>query len=1464
MHRIRSFAAATVLLCIAAAPEGVAQCAGPTCHEFTVPTNVDDTNGGPWLSGHTYVLKASVTVPSNTTLTIQPGAIIKTGASVQHGLNAWGTVKAIGTASSPILFTSLHDDTGGDHNGDGGATGPGPGDWPSVRLNAGSTNSEFDHCVVRFGGLGGVASVDVDADGLVLKNTTIELGAGDGLRFNNSLVGAVEDSVFDSCLRPISGVSVLSVATIKNCTASGNAQGDVVWADGTAAAAFSGNVTWEKANTLNANGVVHLWAPITVPNGTLFRVKQGVKVKFLTTLGYVNVFGTMITEGTAGDPVVFTTISDDAIGGDTAGDGPTTGTPGSWRLVQLNFNSSGNVFTHTRFRFAGGQSPAAVTLANSDVTFTGCRFESSAKAGLSPLTYQPIVAQCQFNDNATEAIDKVAIDALAGYSNNTASGNGSGDAIVLGGGTLSTPLTLNAASAFNGTGAFMVASTITVGAAGALTLAPGVILKFTTAGAKLSVSGALTVDASGSPVVLTSVHDDAYGGDLNANGGATTPAPGDWGGIEFTSTAVGLVKHARIRYAGSGGSASVLISNVGPTFESVVIEKGGGDGLGASGPVTPTFTNCAFDDNAGAPVAGVSLLAVAGFTGCTAQGNGGGDVLRFGWTSVLAPVVLKASNALNGSGVFAFEGDILINGGGSLAIDPGVGLKFTGGYKIDAGGPLVVNGTSADPVIFTSIHDDTFGGDSGGDGATSGTPGDWWGINISNHAGSSLSYAELRFSGYIDQPGIKLSNADPPLDHVTVGQGKGDGLSLFNAFPAVTSCAFDQCRRPVVGVRAAALAGFQGNTGTGNLEGDAIRIAGAGTSPTSPTTIDQSMSLNGAGVFVVAESVQFGTNEFVTVGKGVVFRFDTGLQMSFNGTLNVNGTSAEPVVFTSIEDDAYGGDATGNGNVPPAPGDWTGLRFAGNTDDSLVNYAIVRYAGAGGAAAIDLTFADPTFCNLVIEHSAGDAIHANGNSAPTLKDVTIDDNGGEAVAGVTWGVLGKFDGVSASNNGGGDATIVTSPYVGDDIVIDKEDYFGSCIVVTVSPDPLNTGGSLSFTEGVVVKAHPGVRLIAKEIRGTGTEKVRFTSIKDDTIAGDTNGDGSASSPAPGDWHGVRTGGTASICEHALVRYAGELFPSFPQNEELAISAWHALSVRAEHSSGDGVSCNTGDNVVAWKNQRDGIVGGLLTNSTAVGNAGFGFNANEALYCISWNNNDGSQGANYIYSGDHVLAGKGCNTIYSIGSALSVGPGTGYMGNCGSTGWGNLYADPKFVDEANGDLRLKSTSPALNYVLIPPPQIIFQDNTICTPWGQQGYWYPSAPATTRDHREFPRLIDDDLNGPHPLLADLGAHERAVFEMVTGGEPRVGETFTLTVLGPAGSAIHFVGVEGGGDALVGGVGYLLMNPSFVIQLVTVPTNFALPLPIPDDPSLSGLKVNFQAGGVTANGASLSNVFRARILG
>ena len=102
------------------------------------------------LAGSPYVVSGFLEIDSSVTLTIEPGVVVKfdTGAE----LSVSGALRAEGTESQPIYFTSLLDDTvGGDTNGDSSDTVPSARDWVHIGFAPGAEGT-FTHATIRYGG----------------------------------------------------------------------------------------------------------------------------------------------------------------------------------------------------------------------------------------------------------------------------------------------------------------------------------------------------------------------------------------------------------------------------------------------------------------------------------------------------------------------------------------------------------------------------------------------------------------------------------------------------------------------------------------------------------------------------------------------------------------------------------------------------------------------------------------------------------------------------------------------------------------------------------------------------------------------------------------------------------------------------------------------------------------------------------------------------------------------------------------------------------------------------------------------------------------------------------------------------------------------------------------------------------------------------------------------------------------
>ncbi|MBO4511751.1 MAG: hypothetical protein J5746_03190, partial [Victivallales bacterium] len=207
--------------------------------------------------------------------------------------------------------------------------------------------------------------------------------------------------------------------------------------------------------------------------------------------------------------------------------------------------------------------------------------------------------------------------------------------------------------------------------------------------------------------------------------------------------------------------------------------------------------------------------------------------------------------------------------------------------------------------------------------------------------------------------------------------------------------------------------------GDTNLDGmeslpsyDAYSIGGEGTvrmdsackqyckSATLPSgTLRQNTTLAGNLVYKATGSLTIASGVKLTIEPGAILKFGSGqgITVGSGATLEALGTRAQSIVFTSIKDDAYGGDTNQDGaNSTPNPGDWAQITNSGTV--IMNNCKILYPAGANNQGGL-YNGGELDFQNGEIAHTVYDCLRSVGGNAYIANTVLHDTSMGFAPSG---------------------------------------------------------------------------------------------------------------------------------------------------------------------------------------------------------------------------------------------------------------------------------------------------------------------------------------------------------------------------------------------------------------------------------------------------------------------------------
>jgi len=462
-----------------------------------------------------------------------------------------------------------------------------------------------------------------------------------------------------------------------------------------------------------------------------------------------------------------------------------------------------------------------------------------------------------------------------------------------------------------------------------------------------------------------------------------------------------------------------------------------------------------------------------------------------------------------------------------LTIEPGTIIKFDEDRYMDVSGGLIAEGTEDNPIIFTSLKDDEHGGDTNQDGdLTSPSPGDWENIRVWDSA--KLEHCKFYYGG--------------------AGGGRGDSTLLIDGSATVKNSTFAY------------------NTGDSNGAMDIRSDATGATiqnnifySNNKPIRLNASVSLDNSNIFhnpeepeernvfegifidgsgvtrnvtweerevafvIQSANLTIGSDYKLTIKEGVTVKSDERY-IQIYGNLEAIGTEDKPIVFTSFKDDEYGGDSNGDGNFStPAPGDWENIRI---WDTAVLEYCKFYYGGSGGGRGDSTVLIDGSvnIKNSTFAYNTGDSngvldVRSDATGATITDNIFYNNN-----KPIRLNASVSLDNSNTFHNpeDPGERNVFEGIFIdGSNVTMDvtweeTEIAFVVRSRLTIGPDY-----RLILGDNVTLK-FDGTRLVHNNnIDNYDGEGVVFTSYKDDEHGGDSNGDGDFSSPAVGDWEGVR-------------------------------------------------------------------------------------------------------------------------------------------------------------------------------------------------------------------------------------------------------------------------------------------------------------------------------------------------------
>lgn len=283
---------------------------------------------------------------------------------------------------------------------------------------------------------------------------------------------------------------------------------------------------------------------------------------------------------------------------------------------------------------------------------------------------------------------------------------------------------------------------------------------------------------------------------------------------------------------------------------------------------------------------------------------------------------------------YIIDGYFYIEGNALLTVEPGVKIAFTNtssGISVGENAGLKMVGTAQKPIILTGPVNNQ-------------NKGSWDGVSIySSRSDNQFEFVQFINGGSDNDWAVVVLfyNAKLRMNNCLVDGSLGCGVMTTDFSQVLSSFDYNtikNCDKYPLSIED--LAQCRVLNETSSLSLNARPMVGV-----FGMNMTEDFTLNKTTVPYTLE-YSFYVEKNLTIGKGVqlLFSADTWMNVVNSGRLQVNGTAAEPVLFSKLSSNAS---------------NWEGLYIANDKDNTL-NHCIIEYAGSNSSFK----------CNVVLEYSS--------------------------------------------------------------------------------------------------------------------------------------------------------------------------------------------------------------------------------------------------------------------------------------------------------------------------------------------------------------------------------------------------------------------------------------------------------------------------------------------------------------